>query len=194
MVDANLPTSLGKFHMYVFQDELSKEHLAFVLGDPSSAKNKEPALVRIHSECLTGDVFGSLRCDCGPQLKAAMKQINKAGCGILLYLRQEGRGIGLINKLKAYQLQDLGYDTVEANKELGFGADERNFEIAAIMLKELGVNKVRLLTNNPQKMKELVDLGIEVTRRMPIEMKPNKVNKGYLLTKKKRLGHLLDHV
>ncbi len=191
VADALLPTKSGLFHMYVFNGDDNKEHVALVMGE---IKKDIPMLVRIHSECLTGDVFDSLRCDCGPQLQASLKQIKKEKSGILLYLRQEGRGIGLINKIKAYALQDLGFDTVDANKKLGFVADAREYDIAALMLAEFGVKKIRLLTNNPKKIEEVKKYGIDVVERAPIQIKPNKVNKGYLLTKKNRLGHLLDYV
>lgn len=191
VADALLPTKSGLFHLYAFTDKDDKEHLALVMG---KIKKDTPMLVRIHSECLTGDIFGSLRCDCGPQLQASLKQIKKEKSGILLYLRQEGRGIGLINKIKAYALQDLGFDTVDANKQLGFEADSRKYDIAALMLIEFGVKKIRLLTNNPKKIKEVKKYGIDVVERVPIQIKPNSVNKGYLLTKKNRLGHLLDYV
>jgi 3,4-dihydroxy 2-butanone 4-phosphate synthase/GTP cyclohydrolase II len=191
VADALLPTKSGLFHLYVFRGKDNKEHVALVMG---KIKKDTPMLVRIHSECLTGDIFGSLRCDCGPQLQASLKQIKKEKSGILLYLRQEGRGIGLVNKIKAYALQDLGFDTVDANKQLGFEADAREYDIAALMLAEFGVKKIKLLTNNPKKIKEITQCGIDVVKRISIQIKPNKVNKGYLLTKKNRLGHLLDYV
>lgn len=164
------------------------EHLAIVIGDPS---RHEPVLARIHSECFTGDLLGSLKCDCGDQLRGAIAEINKAGGGVVLYLAQEGRGIGLINKLRAYSLQDQGFDTVDANERLGFLADERLFEPAAQMLKELGFSEVRLMTNNPDKVAGLEACGIRVAERVPHAFPGNTHNEGYLATKKKRSGHYL---
>lgn len=149
-------------------------------------------MVRLHSECFTGDVLGSLRCDCGPQLHAAMRQINAAGRGVVLYLRQEGRGIGLENKLRAYHLQEEGYDTVEANEKLGFKPDERQYELAAQILRQLGVTTVNLLTNNPDKISQLKLAGITIHDRLPLEMQPTKYDRQYLLTKKNKFHHLLD--
>ena len=164
------------------------EHMAILVGDPSA----EPApLVRIHSECFTGDLLGSLRCDCGPQLQGAIVRMAAEGAGAVLYLAQEGRGIGLINKLRAYTLQDRGLDTLDANRALGWQADERNFEIAAAMLRALDLPRIRLLTNNPDKMAGLLDCGIEVLERVPHEMTPNGINDGYLNTKALRFGHLI---
>jgi GTP cyclohydrolase II len=164
-----------------------QEHVALVIG----AFGGRPPLVRLHSECLTGDVFGSLKCDCGPQLKEALKIIGAEGGGVLLYLRQEGRGIGLANKLRAYALQDRGLDTIEANQRLGFGDDEREYAHAAAMLRALGVDRVRLLTNNPAKVNGLVDAGIEVVERVPHHMPANPHNADYLATKRKKSGHLI---
>ena len=155
-------------------------------------RTPEPVLVRLHSECLTGDVFASLRCDCGDQLSQAMQSIQREGRGAILYLRQEGRGIGLLGKMGAYALQDQGRDTVEANLELGFEADERDFTIGAQMLAAIGVRKVRLMTNNPRKVSEVGSYGVEVVERCPIEIEPNEVNAAYLATKKAKMGHLLD--
>ncbi len=164
------------------------EHLAIIVGRPEGA---EAPLVRVHSECFTGDLLGSLRCDCGPQLRGALRRMAEDGCGVLLYLAQEGRGIGLVNKLRAYAMQDRGLDTLDANRALGWGADERNFLIAATMLEQLGIPRVRLLTNNPVKVEALAACGIEVAERAPHRIEPNGVNDGYLSTKAARFGHLL---
>ncbi|GGG57264.1 bifunctional 3,4-dihydroxy-2-butanone-4-phosphate synthase/GTP cyclohydrolase II [Paenibacillus radicis (ex Gao et al. 2016)] len=188
-VEVNLPTDFGVFRAVAFTNELDgKEHVALVKGEIDGTK---PVLVRVHSECLTGDVFHSHRCDCGPQLDAALKQIDEAGSGVLLYMRQEGRGIGLINKLKAYALQEQGLDTVDANLKLGFAPDLRDYGIGAQILKDLGVRKMRLLTNNPRKIKGLEGYGLEVVERVPIQMEANESNNGYLRTKQSKLGHLL---
>lgn len=188
-VEINLPTEFGEFKAVGYTSKTDgKEHIALVKGEVDS---NEPILLRIHSECLTGDVFGSNRCDCGPQLYAALTQISKEGKGILLYMRQEGRGIGLINKLKAYQLQEQGYDTVEANEQLGFKADLRTYEISAQILHDLGVKKVRVLTNNPRKITGLTEHGLQVIERVPLQMSLRKENTHYLQTKKEKLGHLL---
>ncbi|MCL4134930.1 UNVERIFIED_CONTAM: hypothetical protein GTU68_029226 [Idotea baltica] len=184
---SDLKTSYGIFKTHVFADDVeSKEHLALVAGDITPDR---VLTVRLHSECLTGDVFGSRRCDCGEQLDRSMKIIAKEG-GILLYLREEGRGIGLANKLKAYELQDIGYDTVEANIKLGFDADLRNYIAAGRMLVNLGVKKVKLLTNNPCKVEGLEDAGINIIERMPIIVEPDEYSRDYLATKKEKLGHL----
>lgn len=164
------------------------EHLAIIVGRPEAA---DAPLVRVHSECFTGDLLGSLRCDCGPQLREALRRMAKDGGGVLLYLAQEGRGIGLVNKLRAYAMQDRGLDTLDANRALGWGADERNFLIAATMLEQLGISRVRLLTNNPGKIEALIACGIDVTERTPHQIAPNGVNDGYLSTKATRFGHLL---
>ncbi|MDC7955284.1 bifunctional 3,4-dihydroxy-2-butanone-4-phosphate synthase/GTP cyclohydrolase II [Fusobacterium simiae] len=188
-VVANMPTDSGTFKIVGFDNPIDgKEHIALVKGDVAG---KENVTVRIHSECFTGDILGSLRCDCGSQLKTAMRRIDRLGEGIILYLRQEGRGIGLLNKLRAYNLQEEGMDTLDANLHLGFGADMRDYAIAAQMLKALGVKSVKLLTNNPLKINGLEEYGIPVTAREEIEIKANKINKIYLKTKKERMGHLL---
>jgi GTP cyclohydrolase II len=184
-----LPTQWGEFIMHGFEEPATgKEHVALVLGEVAGA---EPVLVRLHSECLTGDTLFSLRCDCGFQLEAALSAIAQAGRGALLYLRQEGRGIGLINKIRAYRLQDCGADTVEANEQLGFPADARDFRIARDMLSELGVSKVRVMTNNPRKIDTLKRVGIEVVERVPLEVGRNPHNDRYLDTKAAKLGHML---
>ena len=188
-VVANMPTDNGTFKIVGFENHIdSKEHIALVKGD---VKGKEGVTVRIHSECFTGDILGSLRCDCGSQLKTAMRRIDKLGEGVILYLRQEGRGIGLLNKLRAYNLQEEGMDTLDANLHLGFGADMRDYAVAAQMLKALGVKSIKLLTNNPLKINGLEEYGIPVVEREEIEIEHNKVNKIYLKTKKERMGHLL---
>lgn len=188
IASAQLPTAEATFTMTVFRAEDGKEHMVLSLGD---LKVEPPPLVRIHSECLTGDALGSLRCDCGPQLQEAMHRIAVEGRGAILYLRQEGRGIGLGNKIRAYALQDQGVDTVDANHQLGFPDDARDYRLAVALLCEMGVCRLRLLTNNPRKVASLAADGIEVVDRVPLQVGENPHNAGYLATKRKRLGHLL---
>ncbi len=188
VASARLPTQWGVFTIHGFEDDDSgKEHVALVMGDTCS---DEPILTRIHSECLTGDCLFSQRCDCGPQLQFAIESVAAEGRGLILYLRQEGRGIGLLNKIKAYELQDLGADTVEANEQLGFDADGREYRICQPMLAHFDVKRVRLLTNNPRKVEAMEDMGIEVVDRLPIHVGINSHNEGYLAAKIDKLGHL----
>lgn len=190
LTTARIPTADGEFTLSLYENsEDNKDHLALVYGEVAS---QEQVLVRVHSECFTGDVLGSLRCDCGEQLDASMRRVAEEGHGLIVYLRQEGRGIGLLNKLRAYNLQDEGYDTVEANRMLGHGADERDYTIAARILKDLGVLSVRLLTNNPDKIENLDDHGIEIVEREPLQPHVNRHNAEYLQTKVNRMRHLLD--
>ncbi len=189
VVETNLPSKYGTFRLVAYKSITDdKEHLALIKGDVTT---DEPVLVRVHSECLTGDVFGSLRCDCNAQLIAAMQRVEKEGRGVVLYMRQEGRGIGLLNKLKAYHLQDQGFDTVEANEKLGFRADLRDYGVGAQILRDLGVRKMRLMTNNPKKINGLNGYGLEVVERVPIEITPNEYNEKYLTVKRDKLGHLI---
>ena len=184
-----LPTDYGDFNLHLYQSKLdSQYHLALVCGDVAGKRN---VLVRVHSECLTGDVFGSRRCDCGPQLHQAMRQVAEVGCGVVIYMRQEGRGIGLAPKIKAYKLQEQGYDTVEANQKLGFDMDLREYGLGAQILTDLGLKTIRLLTNNPRKIVGLEGYGLEIVEQMPIKVKPNPHNARYLKTKRDKLGHLL---
>jgi len=186
----DMPTQYGEFKLYLYQNVLdeSEHHIAIVKGGTLDDK---PTLVRVHSECLTGDVFGSKRCDCGDQLAAALRQIEREGKGVVLYMRQEGRGIGLANKIFAYALQEKGKDTVEANSELGFKADLRDYGIGAQILKDLGLKKIRLMTNNPKKVVGLAGYDLEIVERVPIEVHPNEHNKNYLKTKRDKMGHLI---
>ncbi len=188
-----LPTKYGEFRLIIFEDTIHKEnHIALVKG---KIKTGDPTLVRVHSQCLTGDIFGSCRCDCGDQLHRAMEMVEKDGRGVILYIiNQEGRGIGLANKIKAYAIQDKGLDTVEANQQLGFKPDQRDYGIGAQILVSLGVNKLRLITNNPRKFIGLAGYGLEIVERIPIEIAPSKSNINYLKTKKEKMGHILDMV
>lgn len=215
ITSATLPTRHGEFDIHMFENDAGQEQVMLTVGlpvvNPSTRaltdkkttlgladnldSNNHPAiapLVRIHSECLTGDAFGSLKCDCGPQLNAAMQAIQEAGCGAILYLRQEGRGIGLTNKIRAYALQDQGHDTLDANLMLGFPADARTYEMCGTMLAHVGVTKVRLITNNPDKVAYLTENGIKVVERVPLLVGVNAANASYLATKRDRMGHLFD--
>jgi 3,4-dihydroxy 2-butanone 4-phosphate synthase/GTP cyclohydrolase II len=184
-----LPTEYGEFDLYLYRSKIDgQHHLALVSG---KVTGKAGVLVRVHSECLTGDVFGSHRCDCGPQLRQAMKQVAEAGLGVVVYMRQEGRGIGLAPKIKAYKLQEQGYDTVEANQKLGFGMDLREYGLGAQILSDLGLKTIRLLTNNPRKVVGLAGYGLKIIEQVPIKVKPNPHNSRYLNTKREKLGHLL---
>jgi len=189
VASAQLPSEFGQFQAHVFRnDRDAHEHVALVRGD---LKGAEDVATRLHSECLTGDAFGSLRCDCRGQLESSLRLIGQAERGVVLYLRQEGRGIGLANKIRAYELQEQGYDTVDANLLLGFAADERDYAVAAAMLRTLGVASVALMTNNPDKIQQLSAQGIQVSRRLAHEMAPNPHNRAYLATKARRSGHLI---
>lgn len=191
-VETKITNEFGEFKLVAYESTVDKDyHVALVMGDVA---NKKDVLVRVHSECFTGDVLGSQRCDCGEQLSNALQMIAREKTGVLLYMRQEGRGIGLLNKLKAYSLQDAGQDTVQANKSLGFPADLRHYGVGAQILADLGVKKIRLLTNNPKKIVGLEGYGLKVVERVPIQIKPGPHNRKYLETKKKKLGHFLDHI
>ncbi len=190
IASTRIPTQYGEFQLYLYaNDQDDKEHLAFVMGD---VRNRQHVLTRVHSECFTGEVVGSLRCDCGEQLRLAMQKIAEDKRGIVVYLRQEGRGIGLLNKLRAYNLQDIGYDTVDANLRLGHGVDDRDYTPAAFILRELGVSSVRLMTNNPAKLDALTALGISISARVPLQGTIHAQNRAYLATKVHRLHHLID--
>ena len=203
---ATLPTAHGLFDIHVFEADLNSsdetardalgnpknEHVMLTVGLPNADKTKIP-LIRIHSECLTGDAFSSLKCDCGPQLNATMQMIQDYGCGAILYLRQEGRGIGLTNKIRAYALQDQGHDTLDANLMLGLPADARTYEMCKPMLEHVGVDKVKLITNNPNKLDYLNDIGIDVVERLPLLVGVNPYNADYLKTKKERMGHMIEN-
>ena len=185
----NMPTEYGDFDLHLYRSKIDgQHHVALVRGEVAGHKN---VLVRVHSECLTGDVFGSCRCDCGPQLHQAMRQVAKAGRGVIVYMRQEGRGIGLAPKIKAYKLQEQGYDTVEANKKLGYGTDLREYGLGAQILVDLGLKTIRLLTNNPKKVVGLEGYGLKITEQVPIRVKPNPHNERYLKVKREKMGHLL---
>jgi 3,4-dihydroxy 2-butanone 4-phosphate synthase/GTP cyclohydrolase II len=189
MVDVKMPTTYGDFKMVAYRhSESGQEHLALVKGEWEQG---EPVLVRVHSSCITGDIFGSCRCDCGPQLHRAMEMIEAEGKGVILYMNQEGRGIGLLNKLKAYKLQEQGMDTVEANLELGFKMDERDYGVGAQILRDLGVCKMKLMTNNPTKRAGLIGYGLEIVDRISIEIAPNPHNQHYLETKRDKMGHTI---
>ncbi|MEQ3693317.1 MAG: GTP cyclohydrolase II [Thalassolituus sp.] len=191
IASCSLPTPYGVFTMHGFEEaETGKEHIALSMGDVA---NGEPVLLRAHSECLTGDALYSMRCDCGYQLEEALRAVSEAGRGVVLYLRQEGRGIGLINKIRAYNLQDKGADTVEANEQLGFGADLREYGMCQPMLEHLNISSIRLMTNNPRKVKALSEAGVAITERVSIEVGRNPHNNGYLNTKASKLGHFLSH-
>lgn len=189
IVNVEMPTERGDFKLHAYkQTTTGEDHLALVKG---TWEKDEPVMVRVHSSCITGDIFGSCRCDCGPQLEKAMEAIEKEGKGVIIYMNQEGRGIGLVNKLKAYKLQEQGYDTVEANEKLGFKPDQRDYGVGAQILRDLNVSKIRLLTNNPTKRKGLIGYGLEIVENLPIEIESNKHNKWYLETKKNKMGHNL---
>lgn len=187
---ASLPTKYGTFTISIYKDDNGTEHVVLT----KNLQKDKPMFVRIHSSCMTGDIFGSLRCDCGPQLEHSMKLLGEQESGLLIYLHQEGRGIGLRNKIKAYALQDQGLDTVEANEKLGFPADARHYDAAAAILQELGITDIRLLTNNPDKVEQLTKYGIKVVERVPLEIPPNTYNHKYLETKKQKLHHELHLV
>lgn len=186
---ADFPTRDGHFNLVAFvNNKDKKDHIMVVKGNVAGRKS---ILTRLHSSCVTGDALGSLRCDCGPQLAKSLTEIDREGLGVLLYMQQEGRGIGLTNKIRAYMLEDLGEDTYEANVDLGFKPDERDYEVAAAMLRRFDIKSIRLLTNNPEKIEQLERFGVKITERVPLQIRPNKYNRSYLETKKARFGHLL---
>jgi 3,4-dihydroxy 2-butanone 4-phosphate synthase/GTP cyclohydrolase II len=188
-IEVDMPTEFGHFKLIAFEQVNTKDvHMALVKG---TWEKDEPVMVRVHSSCVTGDIFGSCRCDCGPQLHAAMEMVDKEGKGVVLYMKQEGRGIGLLNKLKAYKLQENGLDTVEANLQLGFDMDERDYGVGAQILRDIGVSKIRLITNNPKKRVGLMGYGLEIVENLPIEITPNQHNEHYLMTKRDKLGHTI---
>jgi 3,4-dihydroxy 2-butanone 4-phosphate synthase/GTP cyclohydrolase II len=188
-VEVALPTAYGDFRLIAYRQlNNDQEHLALVKG---TWENDEPVLVRVHSSCMTGDIFGSCRCDCGPQLQKAMQMIEQAGKGVIVYMNQEGRGIGLLNKLRAYRLQEQGRDTVEANLELGFGMDERDYGVGAQIIRDLGVTKMKLMSNNPRKRAGLIGYGLEIVEAVPLQIVSNQHNKLYLITKRDKLGHTI---
>ncbi|WP_372368378.1 GTP cyclohydrolase II [Candidatus Uabimicrobium sp. HlEnr_7] len=189
IVTTRIPTDYGQFNLHLYQDESTKEHLALSIGEKHFSQNP---IVRIHSECLTGDLFTSRRCDCGQQLHASLKMMGEEGSGVLIYLRQEGRGIGLVNKLRAYNLQDDGLDTIEANIKLGFQSDERDYKIAVHILGDLQIKNMRLITNNPKKLEQFTQSPITVTERVALNLKSYNDNIDYLKTKRDRMGHFLD--
>ena len=190
IVDVHLPTEMGDFQLHAYKDEnTDMDHLVLVKG---KWEQDEPILVRVHSSCLTGDIFGSCRCDCGPQLETAMKMIEQEGKGVIVYMNQEGRGIGLVNKLKAYKLQEEGLDTYDANVKLGFKPDERDYGVGAQLLRDLGVTKMRLMSNNPKKRTGLIGYGLEIVENVSIEIEGNIHNEGYLYAKKTKFGHQLN--
>jgi 3,4-dihydroxy 2-butanone 4-phosphate synthase/GTP cyclohydrolase II len=188
-IDVKMPTMDGNFDMFLYEETNSeKQHLALKKGE---WEESEPVLVRVHSSCMTGDIFGSCRCDCGPQLQRSMQMIEEAGKGVIVYMNQEGRGIGLFNKLKAYKLQEEGYDTLEANLKLGFKGDERDYGIGAQIIRDLGVKKMRLMSNNPKKRTGLIGYGIEIMENVQLEIESNQHNESYLKTKRDKMGHSL---
>lgn len=193
ITQAKLPTKHGLFDIHIFENDEKQEHVLLSVGLPNQNPEKTP-LIRIHSECLTGDAFSSLKCDCGEQLNTTMYMIQQYGCGAILYLRQEGRGIGLTNKIRAYALQDQGHDTLEANLLLGLPADARTYEMCLPMLQHVGIHKVKVLTNNPNKIRYLHDLGIEVVERVPLLVGVNPYNKDYLQTKRDKMGHIFNTI
>ena len=201
MVEVALPTRFGRFQVHLYESKIDEYlHIALCAGEVGTRKNgetivqAEPVLVRVHSECLTGDIFHSLRCECGEQMEASLEMIARAGRGVFLYIRQEGRGIGLINKLKAYKLQDEGHDTVEANLKLGLPADMREYGTGAQILYDLGIRKMRLLTNNPKKMRSIAGYGLEIVEQLPIEIPPNDHNRKYLRDKRDKMGHTFREI